>query len=107
MKEEDIANLNILGETINGFAVQENMTRLIDGGRVYNFEFEAIIFFGILAMRIGGIDNNSHGGELDMVVGFFLFDISELCEGIFLVHKSDKIKNLWEGGVVLNLKFNI
>ena len=40
-----------------------------------------------------------------MVVWLFLFNISKLCERVFLVHKSDKIKKLSKGGIALNLKF--
>ena len=51
-------------------------------------------------MRVGTIDNDSHGGEFDLIGGFFLFDVSEFGEVVLLVHKSDKIKNYcWAGSL--------
>ena len=98
VEEEDIADLDVMWKIVNGFRVEEDVAGIVDRGGVDDFEFEAIVFFGVFSVRVGAIDNDPHCGELDLIGGFFLLDISKFGEVVLLVHKSDKIKNYcWAG----------
>jgi len=82
IEEDDIADSEVEGEIFLAVAPEIDLKGLVLLSVVDEFEFLGVVPVGFVAVDIGAVDDEAHGG-VEFIAGGFVFVVLllELCEG--------------------------